>query len=56
MIAGHYCFSTVEGSRLIALATEDLARLGINLDNVLRNAVERAIMRYLVCFRIITTV
>lgn len=46
-IAGHYVFSTPEFRALKAIATESLSRRGVDLDALLRQAIQTQVVRYM---------
>ncbi len=46
-IAGHYVFSTPEFQALKATAAEALSRRGVNLDALLRQAIQTQVVRYM---------
>ena len=54
LIAGHYIFSSVEGSNLISEVRDILEDHDIDLDEHLRNAIEDAIYRYFRNFRLVS--
>lgn len=52
-ISGHYVFSAPEFKKLKADCGVKLAKLGIDLDSFLKEAVKQSILRYLRCFNVI---
>jgi tagatose-1,6-bisphosphate aldolase non-catalytic subunit AgaZ/GatZ len=55
IIAGHYVFASDEIAILLKEASEYLNKKGIDLDRQLKEAVKASIMRYLVNFRLVST-
>lgn len=53
IMAGHYVFSTPECVEIKANASRTLKNHGIDLEDALKQAVKKAIMRYLVNFRLV---
>lgn len=53
IIAGHYIFSKPECVELKAQANHELARIGIDLEQCLKQKVKRSIFRYLRNFRLV---